>query len=118
MRNPYMQHQYPLKPSRVLHIALEDPETVCFIKKNFSRPEESPEIITHKWSNMDGKRWYVEIIEKNPFFDKKGVKMINAALIVMDSDSGYIIKRSYFSNLLLHEYIKIISDILCGLTSL
>lgn len=108
-----MRQHYPIQASRALHVALEDPETVFFIQKNFSLPEEYPEIISRKWSNKDGNRWYVEIIEKNPFFNRKGVKMINAALIVMDSDSGTIIKRFYFRDLLFHEYIKIISETLC-----
>lgn len=106
---------FSIPPPRALQIAWQDPETIFFIHKNFALPEENPEVISRRWVNQDeeGTKWCVEIIEKNPFFFKKGVELINAALIVIEARSSKIIKRYFLNNVLSHEYIKITSEILC-----
>lgn len=107
-----MGFQFPIHASRAFRIALEDPATIAFMRKNFSLPEQNPEIISRKWlmKDLEGYRWNVEILEKNPFFLQRKIEMINVALIEIDSHSGKIISRFFFSSLLLDEYTKIISE--------
>jgi len=109
-----VQKPVPIPSFQALQIAWQDPETVFFIHKNFALPEEHPEVICRRWISQDeeGNKWWVEIIEKNPFFSKRGVDLINAALIVIDAKSSKIIKRIFLSHVLSDEYIKIISGIL------
>lgn len=103
-----------LPPLRALQIAWEDPDAVIFIHKNFSLPEEHPEIISRRWISQDeeGNKWWVEIIEKNPFFSKIGMDLINVVLIVIDPKSSKIIKRFFLSHVMFDEYNKIISSFL------
>lgn len=96
----------PITSSKALRIALEDSETRYFIQTNFSRPEQKPEIFLNKWISKDEKGliWHVEIIEKpNSWLTEKG-KMLNIALIIVDSKSGRIIERNYLRSILLSEY--------------
>lgn len=89
-----------------MRIALEDSETCFFIKTNFSIPEQKPEIFFNKWISEDeqGYKWHVEIIEKPNSSLTGKEKMLNIALIEVDSKSGRIIKRQYLRSILLSEY--------------
>jgi len=107
-----MAPQFSIRDSKAFQIALEDPETISFIKTNFSHPEERPEIISRKWlsKNNYGYKWNVEIIEKNPFFQERKAKMLNVALIEIDSRSGKIIKRRFFRSIFFSEYKKLVTQ--------
>jgi len=89
-----------------LRIALEDSETCFFIKTNFSSPEQKPEIFFNKWISEDeqGYKWHIEIIEKSNYSLTGKEKMLNIALIEVDSKSGKIIKRQYLRSILPSEY--------------
>lgn len=109
-----MKPESLINASKAFQIALEDPETISFIKTNFSHPEKRPGIISRKWlsKNNNGYKWNVEIIEKNPFFPGREAEMINVVLIEIDSRSGKIIKRHFFSYIFFSEYKKFVTQIL------
>ena len=106
-----MSPRFPIQSSKAFQIALEDPETIFFIKTNFSHPEKYPEIISRKWLSKNNFRykWNVEIVEKNSFFSIKEGEMVNVALIEVDSNNGRIIKRHFFRNIFFNEYKKAVA---------
>ena len=97
---------------KALRIALEDTETSYFIRTNFSYPEQNPEIVSQRWISRNGKdyKWNVVIIEKLKNFLMGKEKMLNIALVEIDSTSGKIIKRHYLKNILVSEYEAYLKD--------
>lgn len=96
----------PLTASMALRIALEDSQTIYFIKTNFSNPEQRPEIISWKWKsrNRAGYSWNVAIVEKPQDSFNKKVELVNIALIEVDSLTGKILKRQFFRNIFAAEF--------------
>lgn len=87
-------------------IALEDPQTISFIRANFPSPEKYPQISSRRWLSADnsGSRWNIELLEKKLFSFQKKVDLINVVLLEVDTASGKITARTYFANILMSEY--------------
>jgi len=102
--------EFVVDAAKALMIALGDSETSYFMKTNFSCPERNPKILSHKWlSTYDsGYKWNVEIIEKIPDSSQQSARMMNIAIVEVDSSTGKIIRRHFFKNILPCEHQKII----------
>ena len=96
-----------ISSSQALQIAMKDSETTHFIKTNFSYPEQSSKIVTHRWLSKDwrGYRWNIEIIEKHNFHIGNVGEMLNVARIEIDTE-GRIVRRQFLRNILENEYEK------------
>jgi hypothetical protein len=91
---------------RAFRTALEDPQTISFIRTCFPLPEKSPHITSRKWLSEDasGYRWNIELLEKRILSLWKKNGLINVAHLEVDPSSGEILKRTYFANILMSEY--------------
>ena len=91
---------------RAFQIALEDPQTISFIRTNFPLPEQCPQITSRRWlSTADsGFKWNIEFLEKRIFSIRKKVDLINVVLLEVDISNGKITSRTYFTNILMSEY--------------
>ena len=91
---------------RAFQIALEDPQTISFIRTNFPSPEQCPQITSRRWlsAGNSGFKWNIELLEKRLLSFRKKVDLINVALLEVDTSNGKITSRTYFTNLLMSEY--------------
>jgi hypothetical protein len=87
-------------------IALEDPQTISFIRTNFPSPEKYPQISSRRWLSADnsGSRWNIELLEKKLSSFQKKMDLINVVFLEVDASSGKITGRTYFANILMSEY--------------
>ncbi len=87
-------------------IALEDPQTISFIRTNFPSPEKYPQISSRRWLSTDksGSRWNIELLEKKFSSFQKKVDLINVVFLEVDASSGKITGRTYFANIMMSEY--------------
>ena len=91
---------------RAFQIALEDPQTISFIRIYFSSPEQCPQITSRRWLSAGdlGFMWNIEFLEKRIFSFRKKVDLINVVLLEVDTSNGKITSRAYFTNILMSEY--------------
>lgn len=97
---------FAISASEALRIALEDSQTTHFIKTNFSRPEERPEIVSHKWLIREEARaiWNVVLVERPQDSFHRNLKLLNMAIIEVDFLTGKIISRQFLQNILETEF--------------
>lgn len=91
--------------SQALQVAFEDQETIYFIRAYFSRAEQRPQIITRKWKSKSDHqhKWNVAIIEKNPCFFDQRRKLLNIALLEVDSLRRRILSRQFYKSIYPNE---------------
>jgi len=91
-----------IRSSEALRIALEDPQMLAFMLTSFARPEQRPSIISH--TQLDGfGKWRVALIENLPSNAGPDRRLVNIALFEVHGESGEILERRFFKNLLAKE---------------
>lgn len=100
------QRMSAISASEALRIALEDSQTIHFIKTIFSIPEERPEIVFYKWLSREGvgRKWKVAVVERPQDSFHKKMKLLNMAIIELDFLTGRITKRQFLPNILEREF--------------
>jgi hypothetical protein len=95
-----------LSAEQALFLALEDPQTACFLKTSFSTPEQKSEIITERrvTKNSLGYFWQVAIIEKPLPTLRANLPLLNIAHIIVDALDGKILRRWFLRNVFSEEY--------------
>lgn len=92
----------PVSSSKALRIALEDPQMLAFMLTSFARPEQRPTIISQ--TRLDGfGKWRVALIENLPSRSGPDRGLVNIALFEVHGESGKILERRFFRNLLAKE---------------
>jgi hypothetical protein len=73
-----------------------------FMLSSFARPEQRPSIISHTQPDGFGK-WRVALIENLPSNGCPGRRLVNIALFEVHGQSGEILGRRFFRNLMAKE---------------
>lgn len=94
-----------LKSAQALRLAMEDPETACFMRAVFPSPEQRPEVFSSSWCLKDGPkaRWMVLVGEKMPLRFSGRESLANLVLIEIDDCSGDVLRREFQRSLLDEE---------------
>ncbi len=97
---------HELSAEEALFLALEDPQTACFLRTAFSIPEQKPEIMTERWvtKNSCCCFWQVAIIEKPPSALRANLPLLNIAHVMVDARDGNVLRRWFLRSVFYEEY--------------
>jgi hypothetical protein len=102
-----------LSAEQALFLALEDPQTACFLKTTFTIPEEKPEIVTERWMTRDKRcySWQVAIIEKPLPGLRANLPLLNIAHIMINALDGKVLQRWFLQSVFYEEYTEFMSNV-------